>query len=180
MKFVCKVCKSHCYLPDNKDLIPIECPYVPSYKNAKWERIPSTDGLSVLPQWCKEGAWVYSIMWKELCKITKITPHPVWPWIEVLYASSGTGGYTADHFKPVTWRAWTLEEMTEMMPLVVCDKSRTEEQFRYAISRANLTYVFLGCYDHGTTYQTLLNNYSRVNGLPCGVPQVDGKDVEIK
>lgn len=78
--------------------------------------------------------------------------------------------------KPVTWLAWDVKMIVPMLPLIVRSKLSSHDYHIVIMAAENC--VWLGGAGTGISYADLLKEFEQLSGLPCGVPQVDGADLE--
>lgn len=184
MKYVCKRCGDPCFIEfeDDCEFTPTHCPF-DGELDAVWRKLEkkampkltAEDSKPQLPDWLKLGAWaavgkfVGKIDWinrdASECRIT---------------CGESRFAKTAE-VKAVTWRAWSDDEMRKQVGTILKGKRWghfvlvTECGFRPDASRS---YLFLGAGSTGRNADEILENCEQLSGLPCGVPQVDGADLE--
>lgn len=179
--YECSECGNPCQISGDHVGAPGRCPY--NVAKADWREVAEPaalpkltveDSKPKLPDWCKVGAWaavgnfVGKIDWLSRdgseCRIT-----------------CGESRFAKrDEVKAVTWRAWTFEEAPEEIDCWINGILRTAKITRIegeSCDKPIYGYGIMGvlCF---MSFEWMLNNAIQLNGLPCGVPQVEGKDLE--
>jgi len=135
-----------------------------------------------IPDWCKVGAWIYYD--NELHQIDSINEK------NGRYSAISISGdlgicryYAKDTgIKPVTFRAWTAKE------------AELQVGKAFLFKKTGYIGVMLGFHkDRGVAFPAsgelhnvyfssldeLFEQGEQLSGLPCGIPQINGKDIEV-
>lgn len=143
-------------------------------KEVYWRKVKK-DEKPQLPDWLKVGEWVYD----DFFGVGKIvnpqfnddTAVVDWAW------SGDRSGVLHKNLKPVTFREFDLANIVPLLPLTVRSKL-SDKNYHIVIFAASENCVWLGSHCTGISYTELIKEFEQLNGLPCGVPQVEGKDLE--
>lgn len=130
------------------------------------------DEKSQLPDWLKLGAW--AAVGKFVGKIDWINRDAS----ECRITCGESRFAKRDEVKPVTWREWTFEEAPEAVKCTVSGILRIARLTLLANQGKPIHGYELPGVTCFASFDWMLNNATQLNSLPCGVPQVDGKDLE--
>lgn len=143
------------------------CQYIGKFDASRWRNSPiERPAKPELPSWCTVGAWVYAdFNGGEIFKISAIEG-------DYLCGNDKNGYSAKTHIckcHPVTWRAWTVDEIVPLLPLVARWKERNDK-FTSVICTAYDSGAWVGNACTAISYDDLLRDYVQLSGLPCGVP----------
>ena len=173
MKFECNMCGDVCKLKWPFTDRPKKCPA--GFAHVDWIKVPSPAAMPKLTveesDWLKLGAWaavgnfVGKIDWISRdgseCRIT-----------------CGESRFAKrDEVKAVTWRAWTRSEWCEQIGKRF--KFSDGERMLLGVSDYESGFM-IEFIDRDEAPDEFISEWhiTQLNGMPCGVPQVDGKDLE--
>lgn len=150
---------------DTIQMIPIP------FDNKDWSHSLIERPIKQLPEWCKVGTLVFDRRCPEHNRYQKIEV------IKKLQNGNNLVYLTydqlsdkdfSDNIKQARIRPWTIEEISNILPLVVIDR-KSVNNFHTTVCSASDKFVWIASALKGIEYSELASDYCKIDGSPCGV-----------